>query len=140
MFRAMSESNVMVSFHLDRETPVRFRWLATDGVPGDGYKAQITAIVLPDGTRLAMHHSSILEQPLPDPSGGANAYMLAFTGMVGYAADHADRPHVDRLAGSDVDYELEFVHDDGHVAIAGQDYQIIDQPRAFAGKLTKRDA
>jgi hypothetical protein len=136
----MSEANVMVSFHLDRDTPVRFRWLATDGVPGDGYKAQITAIVLADGTRLAMDDSSILEQPQPDPSGGANAYMLSFTGMVGYAADHADRRHIDKLADTDVDYELAFVHDDGHVASVGQDYQIIVQPRAVAGKLTKHDA
>ena len=47
----MSEPNVLVNFRLDKEKPLRLRWLATDGVPGDGYKAQVTAVVLPDGTK-----------------------------------------------------------------------------------------
>jgi len=121
----------MVSFRLDRETPVRLKWLATDGVPGDGYKAQVTAILLPDGSRLAMHGSSILEQTAQD----GDSYTMSFTGMVGYAADHADRPHIDKITEADVDYELEFVHDDGHSAAVDKDYQITDRPRAKARKL-----
>ena len=42
----------MLRVVLGRERPVRLRWLATEGAPGEGYKAQVTAIVLPDGTRL----------------------------------------------------------------------------------------
>ena len=45
----MSEPNVLVNFRLDKDAPLRFNWLATDGVPGDGYKAQITAIKLTGG-------------------------------------------------------------------------------------------
>ena len=136
----MSESNVLVNYRLDRDKPARIKWLATDGVPGDGYKAQITAILLPDGTRLAMHGSSILEQTAPDPSGGIGAYLLTFNGMVGYAADHADRARVERLLEEEVEYELEFVHEDGRVAVLDQDYKIVERPRGMARKLSHRDA
>lgn len=119
----------MVSFRLGRETPLRVKWLANDGTPGDGYKAQVTAIVLPDGTRLAMHGSSIVEQTQPD----GDAYAVTFTGMVGYAQDHADYARVANL-DTEVDYELEFVHEDGHTAPADQ-YEILDRPRALAKKL-----
>ena len=121
----------MVSFRLDRETPLRVRWMATDGAPGNGYKPQVTAIVLPDGTRLAMHGSSILEQTQPD----GETYAITFTGMVGYAADHADRVHVDLLTDAEVDYEIDFVHDDGKSAVPDQDYRILERPRALAKKL-----
>lgn len=136
----MSEPNVLVSFRLDRDKPVRVRWLATDGVPGDGYKAQITAIVLADGTRLAMHGSSILEQTSPDAAGGIGGYLLTFNGMVGYASDHADRARVEKLLDEEVEYELEFVHEDGRVAVPDQDYKIVERPRGMARKLSHRDA
>jgi hypothetical protein len=133
----MSPANVLVSFRLDRETPLRMRWLATDGVPGDGYKPQITAILLPDGTRLAMHGSSILEHTQADPTGGVNAYMVSFAGVVGYTVDHTDRAHVDALDDAEVDYELEFVHDDGRTATADRDYHVLERPRAVARKLSR---
>jgi hypothetical protein len=136
----MSVPNVLVNFRLDRERPARVRWLATDGVPGDGYKPQVTAIVLADGTRLAMHSSSIVEQTAPDPAGGIGAYLMTFNGMVGYALDHADRARVERIEDEEVDYELEFVHDDGRVATADRDYKLLDRPRAHARKLTHRNA
>ncbi|HWU89140.1 MAG TPA: hypothetical protein VN253_17865 [Kofleriaceae bacterium] len=136
----MSEPNVLVSFRLDRDRPTRIRWLATDGVPGDGYKAQITAILLADGTRLQMHGSSILEQTSPDPAGGIGGYLLTFNGMVGYAADHGDRPRIERLLDEEVAYELEFVHEDGRVAVADRDYKLVEQPRAMAHKLSHRHA
>jgi len=136
----MSEPNVLVNFRLDRDKPARVRWLATDGVPGDGYKPQVTAIVLADGTRLAMQSSAILEQSAPDPAGGIGGYLVTFNGMVGYAADHADRPHIERLGDQEVDYVLEFVHDDGRVATPDQDYKLLDRPRAMAHQLTRRDA
>jgi hypothetical protein len=136
----MSAPNVLVNFRLDRETPLRLKWLATDGVPGDGYKAQITAIRLDDGTHLAMDSSAILEHTEPDPGGGIGGYQLTFTGMVGYAADHPDRAHIDRLEDQQVDYDLELVHDDsGRVAIDGEDYRIVERPRGWARKLTRRD-
>ena len=136
----MSEPNVLVNFRLDRDTPVRVRWLATDGVPGDGYKAQITAILLADGSRLAMHSSSILEQTAPDPAGGIGGYLLTFNGMVGYASDHADRGRVEKLLDEEVDYELEFVTEDGRVAVPDQDYKIVERPRGMARKMSHRDA
>jgi hypothetical protein len=139
----MSEPNVMVSFRLDRDRPLRLRWLATDGVPGDGYKAQVTAIVLGNGTKLAMDASAILEQAVPDAAGGTHAYYVTFTGMLGYAADHPDRAAIDKLSDGEVDYALEFVRDDEderHVAKEGEDYTITDRPKATATKLTRRNA
>ena len=126
----MSE-NVLVNFRLDKDQPLRLRWLASDGAPGDGYKAQVTAIVLPDGARLAMHGSSIMERMEQD----GDTYTMSFTGMVGYAADHADRAHVDALTEAEVDYEVDFVHDDGKNAVPDQDYRILERPRALAKKL-----
>jgi hypothetical protein len=136
----MSESNVLVSYRLDRDRPARVRWLATDGVPGDGYKAQVTAILLADGRRLEMHGSSIIEQTAPDPAGGIGGYLLTFNGMVGYAADHADRPRIEQLLDEEVDYELEFVHDDGHLAVLDEDYKLVERPRAMARKISHRNA
>src|SRR3954469_2450218 len=102
----MSETNVLVSFRLDRDRPLRIRWLATDGVPGDGYKAQVTAIKLADGTRLAMDASAILEQTAHDHSGGIASYLMSFNGLVGYAPEHPDRARIDQLVDEDIDYEL----------------------------------
>ena len=136
----MSEPNVLVSFRLDRDTPARVRWLATDGVPGDGYKAQITAVLLADGTRLEMHSSSIIEQTAPDPAGGIGGYLLTFNGMVGYASEHADRARIERLLDEEIEYELEFIHDDGRIAEPEQDYKIIERPRAMARKMSHRNA
>jgi hypothetical protein len=134
----MSAPNVLVSFRLDRAQPLRLRWLATDGAPGDGYKAQITAIKLMDGKRLAMDSSAILEQTTADPEGGTGAYMLTFNGMVGFAADHPDRTIVDKLVDQDVDYDLEFVHENGKkVAVENSDYRIVERPRGTARKVAK---
>lgn len=137
----MSEPNVLVSFVLRKESPLRMRWHATDGVPGDGYKAQITAIVLADGTKLAMDRSAILEQTAPDPRGGVGGYLMTFNGMVGFAADHPDRRHVDKLDDQDIEYVLEMVHDDsGRIAVEKQDYDVIERPRGRATKLVRRGA
>ena len=139
--RVMSEPNVLVNFRLDKDQPLRLRWLATDGVPGDGYKAQVTAINLADGGKLAMDNSAILEQTAPDPGGGVGAYLLTFNGMVGYAAAHPDRAKIDRLADQEIDYDLEFVHDDtGRVAVENKDYKILERPRGWARKLVRRGA
>jgi hypothetical protein len=136
---AMSEASVLVNFRLDRNQPLRLRWFATDGSPGDGYKAQVTAITLMDGVRLAMHGSAIIEQVEPEPGGKPGAYTLTFNGMVGYAADHPDRATIDKLVDQDVDYDLEFVHDDsGRVAIENTDYRIVERPRGTARKLGKK--
>ena len=123
----MSVPNVLVNFRLDRAQPLRLRWLATDGVPGDGYKPQVTAIKLMDGARLAMDASAILEQTAPDPEGGVGAYVMTFNGMVGFAADHPDRKAVDSLVDQEIEYDLEFVHDDsGRIAVALDEYQGAD--------------
>jgi len=136
----MSEPNVLVNFRLDRDKPVRLRWTATDGTPGDGYKAQVTGIRLGDGGRLAMDSSAILEQTMPDPKGEPGDYLVTFNGMVGYAADHFDRPRIDELLDESIDYDLEFVHDDnGRIAIENEDYTISEKPRGMAHKLTRRE-
>jgi hypothetical protein len=137
----MSEPNALVNFRLDRDRPMRIKWLATDGVPGDGYKAQVTVFKLDDGAVLAMDSSAILEQTAPDPAGGIGAYLVTFTGMVGFASDHPDRPRVDQLEDEEVDYEMAFIREDsGRIAREGEDYEIRDCPRAVAHRLTHRDA
>ena len=137
----MREPNVLVNFRLDKDQPLRLRWMATDGVPGDGYKAQVTAIKLQDGATLPMDRTAILEQTAPDPRGGLNAYLMTFNGMVGYAADHPERKRVDELADQQIEYDLEFVHDDtGRVAVEDRDYEIIERPRGWARKLVRRGA
>ena len=135
----MSEPNVLVNFRLDKEKPLRLRWLATDGVPGDGYKAQVTAVVLPDGAQLAMDSSAILEQAHADPSGGLGAYFVTFNGMVGYAADHPDRAKVDALRGSGDRVRPRF-RPRGvgpRSPSTNEDYKIVDKPRGWAHKLTQ---
>lgn len=135
----MSEPNVLVNFRLEPDQPLRLKWLATDGVPGDGYKAQITAIKLMDGGRLAMDKSAILEQTAPDPSGGIGGYMLTFNGMVGFAADHPDRKVVDKLVDQDIEYDLEIIHEDsGRVAVENTDFRVVERPRGLARKVGKR--
>ncbi|HEV7555803.1 MAG TPA: hypothetical protein VGO00_10130 [Kofleriaceae bacterium] len=135
----MAESNVLVNYRLDRDKPMRLKWLATDGVPGDGYKAQVTTIRLADGTPIEMDSSAILEQTAPDPAGGIGAYMLTFNGMVGYAADHPSHDKMDALGDEEIDYELVFLHEDnGRIAVENQDYKILERPRAKAHKMSKR--
>ncbi len=131
----MSESPVLVRFLLDRDQPLRIRWLATDGVPGDGYKAQVTAIKLADGTRLPMDNSAILEQTAHDPTGGIASYLMSFNGLVGFATEHPNRARIDQLVDEDVDYELSFVKDNGNIAVEDRDYKILDRPRGHAKKL-----
>ena len=137
----MSEPNVLVSFRLGADTPLRLRWLATDGAPGDGYKPQVTAIKLMDGSRLAMHTSAIIEQTAPDPSAGHHAFIMTFNGMVGFAADHPDRAIVDALVDQEIEYDLDFVQDEtGRIALENTDYRIVERPRGMARKLAKRTA
>src|SRR4051812_32033365 len=134
----MSEPNVLVNFRLDRDRPMRIKWHATDGVPGDGYKAQVTVIKLNDGSVLEMDSSAILEQTAPDPGGGIGAYLVTFNGMVGYASDHRDRARIDKLEDEEIGYDMVFLRDDGRVAVEGEDYEIRDRPRGMAHKLTRR--
>ena len=137
----MSEPNVLVNFRLDRDRPMRIKWHATDGVPGDGYRAQVTVIKLDDGATLEMDSSAILEQTAPDPGGGIGAYLVTFNGMVGYASDHRDRARIEKLEDEEIAYELIFLReDDGRVAVEGEDYEIREHPRAMAHKLTRRNA
>src|SRR3954447_15018429 len=128
----MSEPAILVNFRLDHGTPLRFKWLAHDGTPQDGYKAQIVAIELADGVKLAMDGSAIMEQVVPDPLGGVADYLLTFNGMVGFPKDHPDRAKVDAIVEQQIDYTLSFVHDDGRVADEGKDYTISERPRAMA--------
>ncbi|HEY5934092.1 MAG TPA: hypothetical protein VIU61_05650 [Kofleriaceae bacterium] len=136
----MSLPTVLVNFRLDRERPLRVKWLASDGVPGDGYKAQIVAITLLDGSRLEMDSSAIMEQTAPDATGGIGAYQVTFNGMVGFAVDHPDRARIERIEDDEIDYELVFVDDDGRLAVEDEDYKIIERPRAMAHKLSHRDS
>jgi len=137
----MNEPNVLVNFRLDRDRPMRIKWHATDGVPGDGYKAQVTAITLDDGARLQMDSTAILEQTAPDAAGGIGAYLVTFSGMVGFAGDHPDRARIDKLEDEEIGYEMAFIHEeDGRIAVEGEDYEIRDRPRGMAHKLTRRNA
>ncbi len=131
-------SNVLVNFRLNPDRPIRVKWLATDGVPGDGYKAQITAVKLL-GKTLQMDNSAILEQTAPDAAGGIGGYLVSFNGMVGFADDHPDRKHVEALTDSEIEYTLTFVHDDdGRVAVENEDYRILERPAAMAHKISGR--
>ncbi len=133
-------SNVLVNFRLNPDRPVRVKWLATDGVPGDGYKAQVTAVRM-GGITLHMDSSAILEQTAPDPAGGIGGYLVTFNGMVGYAEDHPDRKHVEALTDAEIEYDLTFVHDDdGRLAIQDEDYRVLEQPKAMAHKISARNA
>jgi len=141
ILRAMSEPNALVNFRLDRDRPMRIKWLATDGVPGDGYKAQVTTIKLDDGAVLEMDSLAILEQTAPDPAGGIGAYLVTFNGMVGFASDHPDRQRIDQLEDEEIGYEMVFIREhDGELAVEGEDYEIRDRPRGMAHKLTHRHA
>jgi hypothetical protein len=135
----MSDPNVLVNFRLDRDKPLRVRWFATDGVPGDGYKAQITAIRLPDGSRLEMDSSAILEQSHADPAGGIGAYFVTFNGMVGFAADHPDRARLENITDNEIDYDVIFVTEEGREAIEDEDFKILDRPRGMAHKLSRKE-
>jgi hypothetical protein len=134
----MSEPSVLVNFRLDRDKPMRVKWRANDGHPGDGYKPQVRSIRLSDGEVLHMDASAIMEQCAPDPSDDPNDYAVTFNGMVGFAADHADRARIDRITEDAIDYEVEFVTEDGRVAVEGVDFTILDRPRGMARNLSKR--
>ena len=133
----MSESNVLVNFRLDHDQPVRVKWLATDGVPGDGYEPQVSAIRLVDGSEIRMDSSSILERSGPDPVGGIGGYVVTFIGMVGFAADHPDRAVVDRITDDEIEYDLDFLADDGRAALEDRDYRVLERPRGMAHKLMR---
>ena len=135
----MSEPNVLVNFRLDRERPLRVKWIATDGVPGDGYKAQITAIRTTDGSEIHMDATAILEQSAADPAGGKGAYLVTFNGVVGFPADHPDREIIDRLGDDeDVEYDVTFMTEDGRAALEEEDYTVVERPLAKAHKLSHR--
>lgn len=125
----------MLRVVLGREHPMRLRWHGTDGAPGEGYKAQVTTVVLPDGTRLGMHGSSVLEQTALH----GDEYHVTFTGMIGYAPDHADFAAVEKFASAEVDYEVDFVHEDGHSAPADA-VEVVERPRALAQNLANPSA
>lgn len=127
---------VMLHFRLEHAEPIRVEWRALDGTPLDGYKAQITAIILADGTRLPMDASAIVEQVVADPLGSITDFLISFTGLVGYAADHPDRAKLDRLVEEPASYVLEFVRDrDGAVAEEGVGYLVVERPAAMARRL-----
>jgi len=97
--------------------------------------------VLLGNQRLAMDSSAILEQTAPDPAGGLGGYVVVFNGMVGFADDHPDRPHVERITDAEIAYELAFVHDhSGRLAVEDEDYKIVERPAAMAHKISGRNA
>jgi hypothetical protein len=131
-------SNVLVNFRLNPDRPLRLKWLATDGVPGDGYKAQITAVKVQKKT-IEMDSSAILEQTAPDPGGGVGGYMVTFNGMVGFAADHPHRKFVETLEDAEIEYDLTFIHEESErVAVEDQDYKILERPSAMAHRISGR--
>ncbi|MFN0252517.1 MAG: hypothetical protein ACKV2T_36910 [Kofleriaceae bacterium] len=131
-------SNVLVNFRLNPDRPLRLKWLATDGVPGDGYKAQIIAVKVKQKT-IEMDKTAILEQSAADPTGGVGAYMVTFNGMVGFGEDHPHRKFVESLEDVEIDYELTFVHEESErVAVEDEDYKIIERPAGMAHRISGR--
>lgn len=131
-------SNVLVNFRLNPDRPVRLKWLATDGVPGDGYKAQITSVKVQEKT-IAMDSSAILEQSAPDPAGGIGGYLVTFNGMVGFAEDHPHRKLVEGLEDAEIEYDLAFIHEESErVAVEDEDYKIIERPSGMAHRISGR--
>jgi hypothetical protein len=126
---------VMIAFQLKADTPVRISWKAQDGEPGDGYKSQITAIILPDGKRITIGANEIVEACIPDPASAAHDYILSFAGVVTYASDHPDHAVVAAIDEDRVSYDLEFVRRDGSRATEEQDFEIRDRPPALAARL-----
>jgi hypothetical protein len=128
---------VMIAFQLRGDTPISIAWRATDGSPGDGYKAQITAIILPDGKRITIRANDIVEAVVPDPTTAEHQYNMSFAGIVTYAADHADHAVVSAVNEERVGYDLEFVRPDGTRAVEDTDYEIRERPPALAARLGK---
>jgi hypothetical protein len=86
-----------------------------------------------------MDSSAILEQTAPDAAGGLGAYLLTFSGMVGYAADHPHRKLIEGLDDQEIEYDLTFVHDDsGRLAVENEDFKIVDRPRGWLRKLSSK--
>src|SRR5262245_50267385 len=121
-------ANVMIAFQLRGDTPIRISWKATDGSPGDGYKAQITAIILPDGKRISIRPNDIVEAVVPDPATAEHDYNMSFAGVVTYPPDHADYAVVSTVDEDRVGYDLEFVRPDGTKATEDEDFVIRDRP------------
>jgi hypothetical protein len=126
---------VRIAFQLKADTPVRISWLAQDGAPGDGYKSQITAIILPDGKRITIGANEIMEACIPDPASAERAYILSFAGVVTYAPDHPDHAVVAAIDEDRVSYDLEFVRPDGTTAAEDSDFEIRDRPPALAARI-----
>ena len=54
-------------------------------------------------------------------------------------ADHPDRSTIDALSDQEIEYDLEFVHDDsGRAAVEDEDYKIVERPRGVVKKLPRR--
>ena len=129
---------VMIAFQLKADAPVRISWKAQDGSPGDGYKSQITTIILPDGKRITIGANEIVEACIPDASSAAEDYILSFAGVVTYLEDHPIYPIVSLIDEDRVSYDLEFVRPDGSRAVEEQDFEIRDRPTALAARIGKR--
>jgi hypothetical protein len=131
-------TKVMIAFQLKADAPVRIKWKAQDGHPGDGYKSQITAIILPDGKRITIGANEIVEACIPDPSTADRHYNLSFAGVVTYAEDHPHYAVVQTIDEDRVGYDLEFVRPDGSRAIEEQDFELVARPPALAARMGKR--
>lgn len=130
-------AKLMIAFQLKADTPVRIRWRATDGAPGDGYKSQITAIILPDGKRITIGANEIVEACIPDPASADRDYNVSFAGVVTYGEDHPDYAVVSLIGEDRVEYDLEFVRRDGTRAVEGEDFAVRERPPALAARLAR---
>ena len=129
---------VMIAFQLKADNPVKITWKAQDGAPGDGYKAQITAIILPDGKRITIGASEIVEAVVPDPASADHDFNLSFAGVVTYTGDHPDHAVVAALDEERVGYDLSFVRPDGTAAEEDVDFVVNDRPPGLAARMGKR--
>jgi len=129
---------VRIAFQLKADTPVRIAWRAQDGEPGNGYKAQITAIILQDGKRIPIATNEIVEACIPDPATAERAFNLSFAGVVGYDRGHSAHPIVAAIDEERVGYDLEFVRSDGTLAQEDEDFEIRERPLALAALMDRR--
>ena len=108
-------------------------------MPGDGYKAQITAV------KLARLHAGDgrLGDPRADRAGSRRRHRRLHGDVQRHGRVRARITRISRrveaLTDAEIEYELEFVHDEtGRIAVENEDYKILERPAGMAHKISGR--